>query len=69
MKDMSRTFVEEMMVSDRPILCPVCGKTSGYTENGVMFLVVSHDLHCQHCGAVVVHGPTIWNTMQEAASF
>jgi hypothetical protein len=37
-----------------PIICPCCGKDSGYTKEGIMFLVVQSDILCQHCGHVII---------------
>jgi uncharacterized Zn finger protein len=42
------------MVREHPIMCSACGKESGYTQEGLMFFVVSEDLHCKYCGEVVV---------------
>ena len=39
---------------DDPIICPRCGKESGYTKNGIMLLVIQNDLLCKHCGGIVI---------------
>ena len=39
---------------DEPIICPHCGKDSGYTKGNIMFLVIYYDLLCRRCGKVVV---------------
>jgi len=42
------------MVREHPIVCPHCKQNSGYTQESLMFFVLTHDLVCQHCGKVVV---------------
>ena len=42
-----------------PIICPHCHQDSGYTNEGIMFLVIYYDLLCKHCGKVVVSAPTV----------
>ena len=44
----------ENIVHDQDILCPHCHNPSGYTTNGLMFLVIMHDLLCLRCGKVVI---------------
>jgi len=42
------------MVRKHLIICPHCNKHSGYTQEQLMFYVLTHDLKCKHCGEVVV---------------
>jgi len=37
-----------------PIICPKCGKDTGYTEEQLMFYVLTTDLLCPHCGEIVI---------------
>jgi hypothetical protein len=42
------------LAKEHPIICHACGKKSGYTSEEIMFLVVTTDLTCHHCGTVVI---------------
>jgi hypothetical protein len=53
-KEGGRWFRKSPILGEHPIICPSCGKESGYTSEGVMFLVVTTDLTCHHCGTVII---------------
>jgi len=42
------------MYKKTPIICPHCKKDTGYTQEGLMFCVVTEDLKCPYCQKVVV---------------
>ncbi len=42
------------MVIKTPIICRHCKKDTGYTAEGFMFMVLTHDVLCPHCGKVVI---------------
>lgn len=44
------------MVRKKPINCPHCYKFSGYYEEDLMFMVLTHSIKCPHCGEVVIYG-------------
>lgn len=46
------------MVSQTPINCPDCGKQVT-TEENIRHLVMTNDLKCLYCGAVVVYIPKV----------
>ncbi len=37
-----------------PIICPHCNKESGYTQEGIRFLVILNDLLCKRCHKAVI---------------
>lgn len=65
------------MVRNNPITCFHCGQNSGFTEEGIMFLVITTDLLCQKCGEVVVgrgpsyelHADGLWNNVSANNTF
>ncbi len=49
------------MMQNHPINCPVCGKWTGLTEEGIMHLYLTSDIKCPYCGKVIVSNPNpIW---------
>jgi hypothetical protein len=46
-------------VQAHEIICPYCQKPSGYTQEGLMFFVITYDLCCKHCGKIVITKPSI----------
>jgi hypothetical protein len=45
------------------ILCPHCGKDSGYTKEGIMFLYIANDLKCKLCGGIIVISQHYYNAV------
>ena len=43
-----------MVNKKNEILCPHCGKNTGYTHEGLMFLVLQDDLKCPYCNKIVI---------------
>lgn len=37
-----------------PILCPKCGKETGYYKEDLMFFVLSCDIICPYCKTIVI---------------
>jgi DNA-directed RNA polymerase subunit RPC12/RpoP len=42
------------------IICPHCGKESGYTRKGLMFFLITSDLPCQYCQKIVIYKTNIF---------
>ncbi len=58
-KEGGKWFKKNIPTKEHPIICPTCGKESGYTTESIMFLVVTTDLTCHNCGAVVISANNI----------
>jgi rubrerythrin len=59
-KEGGRWFKKNVPMIEHPLICSVCGEESGYTIEGIMFLMVTTDLTCHNCGAVVVPAKNIF---------
>jgi hypothetical protein len=44
----------ENIVRNHPIICPHCGKDTGFTHEQFMFYVITHDIICPKCGKIVI---------------
>ena len=51
------------MYQQTPIICPHCNKHSGYTQENMMYFVMTCDLYCMNCHGIVIkcYGPK-WTT-------
>jgi phage terminase large subunit GpA-like protein len=50
------------MVIKTPIICPHCGKDTGYKTEDFMYMVITHDILCPHCHKVIIraNNGVIW---------
>lgn len=53
------------MVRQKPIKCPHCHRMTGYYEENFMFMVLTSNVLCPHCGGVVIYanGGIEYNSM------
>jgi len=42
------------MKKETSIICPKCGKDTGYTAEQLMFYVLTDNLLCPFCGEVII---------------
>lgn len=49
-----------MLPSSKKIICPVCSKETGFTEEGLRYYVLPDEgLKCPHCEYLVVKKPNV----------
>jgi hypothetical protein len=53
-------LIRKNTVTKTPIICPCCKQESGYTQEDCMFLDITIDLLCKHCGEIVAFGNIVW---------
>ena len=49
-----KTKKPKNMVTTHPIICHTCQRDTGMTTEQFMFYVVTTDIKCPHCGAVII---------------